>query len=93
MGEYLKQGLLERLSGQDLFEEIRGRGLMLGLVLKQDCSELMAQAVEEGLLINVTAGNVIRLLPPLVLQKAEADIIIDKLVRLINSLTPTDSGN
>lgn len=52
--------------------EIRGKGLMLGIELKQDCAELVQQALDAGLLINVTAGNTIRLLPPLVINAEEA---------------------
>ena len=52
--------------------EVRGRGLMMGFQLHKDCGELVQKALEEGLLINVTAGNTIRLLPPLVINEAEA---------------------
>ncbi len=86
MGHYLRKGFTERLSNSGQLVEIRGRGLMLGLVLKQDCPQLMAQALEQGLLINVTAGNVIRLLPPLNMNTAQADQIIDLVSGLVESL-------
>lgn len=86
MGHYLRKGFTERLSNGGQLVEIRGRGLMLGLVLKQDCPQLMAQALEQGLLINVTAGNVIRLLPPLNMNTAQADQIIDLVSGLVESL-------
>lgn len=65
--------------------EVRGRGLMIGIQLDRACGELVGMALERGLLINVTAGSVIRLLPPLILSDAQADELIDKLVALIHA--------
>lgn len=90
MGEYLTERFTAKLADHPLFDEIRGRGLMMGIVLKQHCPELMAKAVEKGLLINVTAGSVIRLLPPLILGKEDADKIVDMVVGLINELEPAN---
>ena len=86
MGQYLREGFQSRLAGSDKLVEIRGRGLMMGLVMNQDCPHLMAKGVEQGLLLNVTAGNVIRLLPPLNLDQEQADIIIERVCALIDSL-------
>merc|ERR1711879_304037 len=72
--------------GNDKLIEIRGRGLMLGLVMNQDCPHLMAAALEQGLLLNVTAGNIIRLLPPLNLTHEQADQILDGVCSLIETL-------
>jgi acetylornithine/N-succinyldiaminopimelate aminotransferase len=62
---------------------VRGSGLMIGIEMKKDCGELVQRALEHGLVINVTAGKVIRLLPPLILSNAEADTLIDILTRVI----------
>ena len=62
---------------------VRGKGLMLGIELKQDCPTLVAQAAEQGLLINVTAGKVIRLLPTLILSDADAMLLVSTLCNLI----------
>lgn len=62
---------------------VRGKGLMLGIELKKDCPNLVAQAAEQGLLINVTAGKVIRLLPPLILTDADAALLVRTLCQLI----------
>ena len=86
MGDYLRQGFRERLNGNPLLQEIRGHGLMIGLVLNKDCPALMADALAQGLLLNVTSGNVIRLLPPLNLSQSEADQILDKVTALILAL-------
>lgn len=85
MGEYLRAQFTQRVSADTLLE-IRGRGLMIGLVLKEDCPQLMAKGLSFGILLNVTAGNVIRLLPPLNITEAEADDIVDRVCQLIETL-------
>ena len=64
-------------------EQIRGRGLMLGIRLDRPCGDLVPRALEQGLLINVTAERVIRLLPPLVIDEQQTDSIVDTVVRLV----------
>ena len=86
MGEYLTSAFRERLAGDSRLVEIRGRGLMIGLVLDRDCPQLMSKALEKGLLLNITAGNVLRLLPALNLTKADADRIIDIVCDLVTHL-------
>lgn len=86
MGDYLREGFRARLSDSERLQEIRGHGLMMGLVINQDCPSLMADALKKGLLLNVTSGNVVRLLPPLNLSQSEADQIIATVSELIESL-------
>jgi len=86
MGQYLRDAFTARLEGNPLFSEIRGRGLMVGLVMTKDCPELMAKGLEKGILLNVTSGNVIRLLPTLPLTEDEADQITDRVMELIQEL-------
>ena len=84
LGERLRDGLHEALAGLDGVCEVRGLGAMVGLELDRPCGELVARALEERqLLINVTAGRVVRLLPPLVLSDAEADTIVRHVADLI----------
>jgi acetylornithine/N-succinyldiaminopimelate aminotransferase len=66
--------------------ELRGRGLMLGIELRRDCGELVQQALDQGLLINVTAGNTIRLLPPLVITEPEALELAEGVAKLIREM-------
>ena len=87
MGQYLRDKLASALQGVNGVKEIRGQGLMIGIELELDCAELVGQALEEGLLINVTAGSVVRLLPPLILSEEEADQISEVLGRLIKGLS------
>ena len=63
--------------------DVRGAGMMFGIELELPCGELVGQALERGLLINVTAGNVVRLLPPYILSDAEADAVVAGVVSLI----------
>jgi len=65
--------------------DIRGMGLMIGVELKEPCGELVKQALDAGLVINVTADNVIRLLPPLVMSEAEGRQVVERLVPLVKA--------
>jgi acetylornithine aminotransferase len=87
MGQVIIDSLKEELGGPDggldKIVEIRGRGLMLGIELREDCPDLVQRALCEKLLINVTAGNTIRLLPPLIISSAEARSLGCALANLI----------
>lgn len=83
LGEYFINRFQTLLADTSGVVDIRGKGLMLGIELAQDCPQLVTQALEKGLLINVTAGKVVRLLPPLVLTQEQADQIIKIVVALI----------
>lgn len=83
MGELIVKILLERLENTKQFKEIRGRGLMLGIELHKNCGELVKQGLDAGLLINVTDGKTVRLLPPLVINEQEAGELANGLADLI----------
>ena len=85
VGAYLKTGLENALKGTPGVLEVRGQGLMLGIELEKPCGVLVGRALEAGLLINVTRDRVIRMLPPLLINKTEADEIIKILVPLIKA--------
>lgn len=84
LGIRLLQGLEQALEGCERVKAIRGQGLMVGVELDQPCGELVQQALDAGLLINVTADRVIRLLPPLILSDEELARIVATLAGLIN---------
>jgi len=67
-------------------KEIRGMGLMLGVDLAKPCAALVGRCAENGLLISVTADTVIRLVPPLIMTRAEADEVVAILCPLIKQL-------
>jgi len=83
LGTHLLTGFTAALSGLEGVTSIRGRGLMIGIELDRPCAELVVKAIEQGLLINVTAERVIRLLPPLITTVKQADIIIEQVSDLI----------
>ncbi len=85
MGHHLLSRLREALLGHPGVREVRGHGLMLGIELARPCAELVGQALAAGLLINVTAERVVRLLPPLILRLPEADQLVDTLTELIQA--------
>jgi len=64
---------------------IRGKGLMLGIELDRECAQVVIMALEEHLLINVTSGNVIRLLPPLIIDEDIAQQIVEKVIHIIKA--------
>jgi len=76
LGARLVNGFTRALSGVNGVTAIRGRGLMLAVELDRPCKEILNLALERGLLVNVTADNVVRLLPPLIITDAEADQIV-----------------
>ena len=82
MGAYLKQEFEHEFAGIDAVKEIRGLGLMIGIQLDRDCGELVKAALDNKLLINVTAGKIIRLLPPLIITQDQADEIVKIIVKI-----------
>ena len=83
LGAHLLTGFSAALAGLNGVIDIRGLGLMIGIELDRPCGELVSQAVAQGLLINVTADRVVRLLPPLILTDKQADMIIEQVSNLI----------
>ena len=78
MGAYLLDALKNELLSDKIYE-IRGMGLMIGIELTQPCNDIVRSALAHGLLVNLTAKRVIRLLPPLILTTMEADEAVKRL--------------
>lgn len=85
MGQFIRAILSRELAGIAGVKDIRGRGLMVGIELWKPCGELVAIARDKGLIINVTRDNVVRLLPPLVIKKEEAETLAMELAPLIKA--------
>ena len=85
LGERILDGLRTGLEGNNAVKEIRGLGLMLAVELNEDAPHLVEAGLAEGVLINVTQGNILRLLPPLTRTDAEADELTAKVVSLVQS--------
>ncbi len=86
VGEYLMGRFTETLGALAGVVEIRGRGLMIGIELDRPCGEIVPRALEAGVVLNVTADNVIRMLPPLVFTRAHADLLLERLCPLVRDL-------
>lgn len=89
-GEQMLESFRQKLAGNSMVADIRGKGLMIGIELNHPCSELVTQARQLGLLINVTAGNTIRLLPTFIMTDEETDTLINGVVELIANFQPTE---
>ena len=86
LGERMLARFRQGLQGNNRVKEIRGKGLMVAVELNEPCTQLIGAALEAGLLINVAADSVVRLLPPLTMSDAEADEIVDAVIGLIEAL-------
>lgn len=82
MGDYMLEQFNKEFADVEGVVDIRGLGLMMGIELDRDCPELVKTALENKLLINVTAGKVIRLLPPIIINKEQADEIVNVIVKI-----------
>ncbi len=93
LGDHMRARLGERLSGIAGVVDIRGSGLMIGIELDRPCATLVTAGLEAGILINVTAEKVIRLLPPLVMNDAEADELVDQIAVLVQRFLANGLAN
>ena len=84
-GEAIVQGLAGELAGVAGVKEIRGKGLMIGVELDRPCGDLVRRGLEAGIVINVTADKVVRLLPPLVYGDAESRELVARLAPLVKA--------
>ncbi|MCH2220902.1 MAG: aminotransferase class III-fold pyridoxal phosphate-dependent enzyme, partial [Dechloromonas sp.] len=86
LGARLLGSLQKALGGHPNVNTIRGQGLMVGIELDRNCTELVGRALaEQRLLITVTRGSVIRLLPPLICDEMQIDDIVVRVARLLAS--------
>ena len=85
MGERIVEQLSEKLADDPRVVAIRGKGLMIGIEMSVACGELVSMALERGLLINVTAERVVRLLPPLNISEAEVDELVERLCTVLRA--------
>ena len=86
MGLYIEKELKEKLAKYSIVKDIRCRGLMIGIELKVKCLELVEEALKNRLVINVTKENTIRMLPPLIINKSEVDIIVNVICKIISEI-------
>lgn len=85
MGAYLQHQLDQALGERSDVIAIRGKGLMIGIEFDRNVSHLMNLALEERVIINVTREKIVRLLPPLILEKEQADELVIRLSRAVSN--------
>ena len=84
LAQCIRESFQAGLQHPEALREIRGAGLMLGIELARDCPELAGRAAAAGVLINVTAGSTLRLLPPLVMSDSQAEQFGGTLARVVD---------
>jgi acetylornithine/N-succinyldiaminopimelate aminotransferase len=82
-GAYFKGKLEEIKETYNIVKDVRGRGLMLGMEMDRDCGVMVDDARENGLIINCTAGNVLRFVPPLIISKKQIDTVASIMDEII----------
>ena len=85
IGNHMLAAFKEQLADIEMVIDIRGKGLMIGIELKQPCPELVNDIRKLGVLINVASGNVVRMLPPLIIDQQQADTIIAAVTAAIKA--------
>ena len=86
IGEHMLSQFSQRLGHLNVVRDVRGKGLMIGIELERPCTDLVQKALQKGLLINVAADSIIRLLPPLIIDEQQADQICDIVCGLVETL-------
>ncbi len=86
-GSQLVNSFIKKLKHNPSVSNIRNKGLMIGIDLDTPCAELVKIAQENGLLINVTADKTIRLLPPLIINSEQIELLAETLSQLIEEFT------
>jgi acetylornithine aminotransferase len=86
IGLYLESELNKKLLHFKIIKEIRCKGLMIGIELRINCIHLVQDALKKKLIINVTKENTIRMLPPLIMNRSQADIVVTTLQRIIGKI-------
>ncbi len=85
LGESMLTRFREAFAGNNKVVDVRGKGMLIGIQLHRDCPDFVELAKQKNLILNVTAGSVIRMLPPLILSEDEATQIIDTVVELVTN--------
>lgn len=92
LGAHMLAEFKEQLKFANYVKDIRGNGMMFGIELDAPCTELLVLAKAKGILLNVTADSVIRLLPPINLTEEEAELAVSSVVKLIKVYAADDRG-
>jgi acetylornithine aminotransferase len=82
VGGAMREAIAGALGGGKGIAEVRGMGMMIGVEFDEACGELVKEALEAGLVINVTVDKVVRMLPPLVMSEAEGREVVSRFLPL-----------
>ncbi|HQC29107.1 MAG TPA: acetylornithine transaminase [Methylotenera sp.] len=85
IGDFIRESFLDVLKNTQGVVTVRNAGLMVGIELDRPCGDLVKMALQDHLLINVTAEKVVRLLPPLIINQTEAQDLVTRLSALIKT--------
>jgi acetylornithine/succinyldiaminopimelate/putrescine aminotransferase len=86
VGSYFLSRLEEIKKKFSFVQEVRGKGLILGMELKMEGSSIVKEMMQRGFLINCTMGNVLRFLPPLIVTKEEVDLVVETLEEVFKGI-------
>ncbi|MEN3038951.1 MAG: aspartate aminotransferase family protein [Candidatus Kryptonium sp.] len=87
IGRYLLEKLSELKSKHwEIVKDVRGIGLMVGVELNIECFDIVNRLIEKGVIVNCTSNNVIRLLPPLIIQKEHVDLFVEKFDEVLEEI-------
>ncbi len=89
VGTHLSGSLARAFEGLDGIVEIRGRGLMIGIELDRPCGDVVRRCLDAGVILNVTADRVIRLLPPMIFTREHADLLVERLAPIVRDVLST----
>jgi len=87
VGDYFLKRLEEIKRKFPFIQEVRGKGLILGMELKMDGSSIVKGMMDRGILINCTMGNILRFLPPLIVMKEEVDQVVESLEEVFKGIS------
>jgi acetylornithine aminotransferase len=87
VGDHFKKRLLDLQSKHDVIREVRGSGLLVGLDMQIECGDIVKECLQRGFLVNCAQGHVLRFVPPLVIEQAEVDKLIDCLDSLLTDVS------
>lgn len=83
IGAYLHEQLTQKLAGNPLVEKVQGKALMIGIKINGDLKTVIKKGLDNGIITNAAGNNTLRLLPPMILNKEQADELINKLLKIL----------